>query len=175
MLLADISVPECVFPVQRIILFWKVVDPRILFPLNNSLLRHSISYEIKPNSVPTDRAIDIYLSAFLGHRHNETSGARFTFVSSKAPLKASIANGSTKITIGSKSGAFRLWSTNSKSNRSLVYQWSCHESRTAQPCYHYFGPNNVLSKKSPLLIDRTLQTQPVLELDSTFFQPNKQF
>ncbi|CAG2108991.1 unnamed protein product, partial [Medioppia subpectinata] len=175
MLLADISVPECVFPVQRIILFWKVVDPRILFPLNNSLLRHSISYEIKPNSVPTDRAIDIYLSAFLGHRHNETSGARFTFVSSKAPLKASIANGSTKITIGSKSGAFRLWSTNSKSNRSLVYQWSCHESRTAQPCYHYFGSNNELSKKSPLLIDRTLQTQPVLELDSTFFQPNKQF
>ncbi|CAG2170411.1 unnamed protein product, partial [Oppiella nova] len=175
LLLADISVPECVFPVQKIILVWKVIDPRILFPLNDTALRHSISYEIKPNSVPTDRAIDVYLSAFLGHRHNETSGARFTFVSSKAPLKASIANGSTKITIGSKSGPFRLTSKASKSNRSLVYQWSCHESRTAQPCYHNFSASNELSKNSPLLIDRTLQTQPELELDSTYFQPNKQF
>ncbi|XP_054162417.1 uncharacterized protein LOC128960372 [Oppia nitens] len=175
LLLADISVPECVFPVQRIVLFWKVIEPKILFPLNDSTKLHSITYEIKPNSVPIDKPVDIYLNAFLGHRHNETIGARFTFVSSKAPLKSSIANGSTKIAIGSKSGIFKLSSTTSKSNRSLVYQWSCHESLTAQPCYHNFGASNHISKTSPLLIDRTLQRLPDLMLNSSFFKPNKQY
>src|ERR1700761_2281977 len=96
---------------------------------NDSNKRHSISFEVKPNSVPIDRPIDIYLNSFLGHRYNQTSGARFTFVSSKAPLKASIANGVTKITIGSRSGNLNLSSKSSKSSESLIYQWSCHDSQ----------------------------------------------
>jgi len=159
---------------KKVILFWKVVDPRILFPLKNSTQRQSLSYEVKPYSVPVDQAVDIYLNAFFGHRYNETSGARFTFVATKAPIKANIANGSTKIAIGSKSGPFELSSKSSKSERKLVYQWSCHESKTAQPCYYNFANSNS-NKKDSLLIDRKLQKQSILQFDSSSMQPNKQY
>jgi hypothetical protein len=124
--------------------------------------------------VPEDQAVDIYLNSFFGHRYNETSGARFTFVASKAPLKANIANGSNKIMLGSKSGSFKLSSKNSKKGKKLVYQWSCHESKTAQPCYHNFGAYNI-NRKDSLLIDRELQKLPELEFDSRSLEPNKQY
>ena len=151
------------------------MDPQILFPLKDKSKRYSISFEVKPNTFPVEKPIDIYLNAFLGHRINETSGARFTFVSSKAPLTARIANGSTKITVGSKSGLLKLSSKSSKSSRGLVFQWSCHDSQTAQPCYYNFGASNQIKRKDPLLIDRQLQQQSEIEINASDLQPNRKY
>lgn len=151
------------------------MDPQILFPLKDKMKRHSISFEVKPNSFPVDKPVDIYLNAFLGHRHNETSGARFTFVGTRAPLTGHIADGSTKITVGSQSGMLKLTSKTNKSPRRLVYQWSCHDSKTAQPCYYNFGASNQIERKDPLLIDRQLQRQPEIEINASALQPNNKY
>lgn len=118
------------------------------------------------------------MNSFFGYQFNETSGAGLTLIATKAPFKAVIADGSPKITIGAESGSFILSGKNSQSGkRKLVYQWSCHEGKTAQPCYYNFGSSTELynSHRDTLLITRQTQNLPELILESSMFEPNKEY
>ncbi|KAJ6225317.1 hypothetical protein RDWZM_003862 [Blomia tropicalis] len=175
-LFADINVPDCIQPPQRLVLSWRVSDPMFKFPLNNIAKRFSITYTIDPYTVPANHPTSIMVDSFIGLAQNKTSTAMFNFEMKRAPLKANLYNGITKVTIGSQSGMIRLNSQPEPSKKAMIYQWSCHEIKTAQPCYFNFAnaqPHEL--NRNPLLVTPEMQHRNELWLSSVSMQPNQQY
>lgn len=174
---AETYVPVCVYPFQRVGLFWKVIDPRVHF---NFTLAYSPIYVVSPYAIPAEKPVTFYLSAFLGHRTSQTSGAGFTIIAQPAPLKAVISEGSSMISLGSRSGWFELSGVESGPGRKerLVYQWSCIDSDTHQPCYANFEEATPLvfasKNRDPLLVNRTMQKSPTLRYHSSQLEAHKE-
>ncbi|XP_074600139.1 uncharacterized protein LOC141854351 isoform X2 [Brevipalpus obovatus] len=173
---AETYIPTCVYPFQRVGLFWKVIDPQVKF---NFTLTHFPVYILSPYSLPDNHPVTFYLNAFLGHRINETSGAAFSMIGQPAPLKSIIGNGSPMISLGSESGPIVISGEESGdgSGRPLTYRWSCIDSDSHEPCYFNFSPNKgrfIPVDRNLLLINRTLQRSPNLMLDSRDFLPDRE-
>ncbi|RWS14325.1 hypothetical protein B4U79_02539 [Dinothrombium tinctorium] len=174
---AETYVPRCVFPFQRVGHSWKVFDPKVRF--NFSLARSPI-YVLSPFSLPVDQPVTFILSAFLGFRTNETSGAAISILTQQAPLKAIISDGSPMIAIGSESGPFRLSADGSGSGRKekLIYHWSCVDGDTHQPCYNNFAAADAdlinIASDSYLIFDRSTQRQKELNFNSRVFEANRE-
>lgn len=132
-------------------------------------------YTIEPFSVPPNHTAKIWLNSFMGFYQNQSTSAVYSFSMAKSPLKANLANGINKITIGSQSGMLWLTSVN-RLRRPVVYQWSCHETKSAQPCYFNFASiPTTQHNRNPLLITRDIQTKKNLFINSTSFQPSNQY
>lgn len=173
---AETYIPTCVHPFQRVGLSWRVIDPRVKF---NLTLAHLYVYILEPYSLPDNHPVTFYLSAFLGHRINETSGAAFSLIGQKAPLKAIIEGGSPMIAFGSKSGPVRISAENSGdgSGQSLTYHWSCTDSDSHEPCFFNFQQLNhrfVEADRSVLLINKTVQKSSILQFNSLDFLPDRE-
>ena len=176
---AEAYVPACVHPVQRIIVAWKVTDPRVLF---NFSMAFSASYFSRPFSVPSNQPTTLIVSSFLGHRYSQTTGAGFTFTSEAAPLRAVIANGASMITVGTLSGSLLL-SGRLETQPNVAYRWTCSDSQSHQPCYDLTILNdsrsvnaNELKRVEPdyLLLKRLLQMEPIVELAADQLEPDKE-
>ncbi|KAI1280700.1 hypothetical protein HDE_13823 [Halotydeus destructor] len=157
---AETYVPVCVFPFQKVGLFWKVIDPKVRF---NFSLAFSPIYVVAPFSIPEDQPATFYLSSFLGQQVSQTSGAGFTIVAQSPTLKAVISGGSPMATISSNS----------------VYQWTCIDSDTHQPCTDQrtgqLDAKDISGNKGgPELLDRTLQSSTSLRLHSSQLEVNKE-
>lgn len=145
------------------------------FPIKDLKKRFSISYTIEPFKVPPKHSTEILVDSFIGLFANESSTTSFRFELSNAPLKANLAKGINKITVGSHSGTVRL-SSQKEPNRPVVYQWSCHEMKTAQPCYFNFASVPVSGHhRNPVLLTREMQTRNEVHIESTWLQPNQQY
>lgn len=178
--------PVCVHPFQRVGLFWKVIDPQVRF---NFSLAYSPVYVVAPYAIPADRPVTFYLSAFLGHRIAQTSGAGFTLLAQAAPLKAVISEGSPMMSLGTTSGWFEISGLESgpdgrkQRKEKLVYQWTCVDSESHQPCYNHeeesFSPviasSRSISSRSTLLVNRTMQKSGALQLHSSQLAANRDF
>ena len=178
---AETYVPVCVYPFQRVGLFWKVIDPRVKF---NFSLAYSPVYVVDSYSLPQDLPITFYISAFLGHRVMQTSGAGFTIISKAPHLKAIIDDGSPMATLGVDSGWFEVSGERSATElrrQKLVYQWTCIDTETHQPCYvrtpdmkRRMTLGSEESTEDHLLVNRTMQHQTSLLFHSSQFQPNRE-
>lgn len=153
---------------------WSTNDPQFHFPVNSLSKRFAATYAVKPFDMPANHSTTIMLKAFVGLFQNQTTTASYQIETGRTPLKANLAEGINKITIGSNSGLLQLASRNDNHKR-LVYQWSCHETKSGQPCYFNFGAVPVGTHRSPLLITREKQTLPVLVVNSSCFLPNNQY
>lgn len=185
-LLADVRVPECVYPPQRLVPAWRVTDPKFHFPaLTDMKRRFALDYTIDPYTVPSAHATSITLNAFIGLFVNQSSSATYTFETVKAPLKADLLGGINKMTIGSQSGLLRLTTGSGASEitkrkrQRVVYQWSCHDVKTAQPCYFNYASvpavNNHQYNRNSLLLTPQMQHRSELFIESTSFLPNQQY
>ncbi|OTF77901.1 hypothetical protein BLA29_002054 [Euroglyphus maynei] len=174
-LFADFNIPDCIHPPQLTTLYWATNDPLVLFPIKQSVKRYSSIYHIEPYAIPSDHLTSITLNAHIGFFVNQTSKATFWIKSMPIQLKANPANGINRITIGTKSGLLTIPSNNNIRQKRLVYQWSCHDTKSAQPCYYNFLSTTNDLHRNPLLITREIQTQNVLVLNSSSFQPNNQY
>ena len=182
-LLADVRVPECVYPPQRLVPSWRVTDPKFHFPLTDMKRRFALSYTIEPYTVPPNHPTSITLNAFIGLFQNQSSSATYHFETVRSPLKADLLNGINKMTIGSQSGLLRLTSGGGGDKqvrrRRVVHQWSCHDVKTAQPCYFNYASvppvNGHNYNRNSLLITPQMQHHSELFIESTSFLPNQQY
>nr|XP_027203936.1 uncharacterized protein LOC113797709 [Dermatophagoides pteronyssinus] len=178
-LFGDFTIPDCIFPPQLITMHWATNDPSVLFPIKQISKRYSSIFPIEPYSMPPDHLTSFTLNAYIGFYTNQSSKAMFSIKPKPVQLKANPANGINRITIGSKSGMLIIPSNTNDNIRQkrLVYQWSCHDTKTGQPCYYNFQSsfNHGGLHKNPLLITREIQTQSSLVLNSSSFQPNNQY
>ena len=175
LLFGDFHIPDCIYPPQLITMYWSTNDPLVLFPIKQITKRYTAIYHIEPYSIPSNHLTSITLNAHIGFFVNQTSKATFSINSLPAQLKTNPANGINRITIGTQSGLLTIPSNNDIRQKRFVYQWSCHDTKSAQPCYYNFlsVPNDL--HRNPLLITREIQTQKVLMLNSSSFQPNNQY
>lgn len=153
---------------------WSSNDPHFHFPVNSFSKRFAATYTIEPFALPANHSTIITLNAFVGLFQNRTTHASYSIETGRTPLKTNLAENINKITIGSNSGLLKLSSRNDNRKR-LVYQWSCHETKSGQPCYFNFGSVPVGLHRSPLLITRDKQTLPKLVVNSSSFLPNNQY
>lgn len=175
---AEAYIPTCVNPFQRVGLFWKVADPQVKF---NFTLTYLSVYILSPFSLPPNHPVTFYLSAFLGHRINETSGAAFSLVGQQSPLRALISGGSPMMAFGHQSGPITIsgLSSGDGTKKPITYHWNCLDSDTHEPCFFNFAslPDNDLetvSSRNYLLINQSMQKESSLTLDSSNFLPNKE-
>lgn len=156
-------------------IYWKVVDPMFLFPINRTDLRYSPMFTIEPYSIPANHSAQIWANSYVGFYHNQTTSTVYTFEPAPAPIRSNLAHGINKITIGSQSGMLWLTSEN-QLRKPVVYQWSCHETKSAQPCYFNFGSlSGHIPPRNPILFTRDIQTKKNVYINSTWFQPNNQY
>lgn len=161
---------------QKAILSWSTKDPRILFPVQSITKRYAVSYSISPYSLPPNHPTSISLTAYFGIFKNQSTSNTFPVEVVRAPLKANLMKGVNKLTIGSRSGMVKFTSNQDDSRHPpLVYQWSCHETRSGQPCYFNFGISPMGYHRDPLLITRALQSLPNIMINSSWFMANNQY
>lgn len=92
-----------------------------------------------------------------------------------ALLKGNPANGINRITIGSQSGILTIVSKNNLRGKRFVYQWSCHDTKSGQPCYFNFASTHANHQRDTILITRKMQSKENLIVNSTSFQSNNQY
>lgn len=134
---------------------------------------------MSPFSVPEGEGVTFFVSAFLGHRVTQSAGAGFTILSHAATLQAVISDGVSMITMGAMSGNLLLTTEGSGVGlrEKLVYQWSCVDSDSHQPCYKIIHEQTGVTfsrNRDFLLVNRTQQKKSYLPLASHEMEAGKE-
>ena len=109
-LFVDIKTPDCVYPVQQLVVSWSTKDPRFCFLVNDAWKRYSAIFTIEPYSTPVEEKTFITATAFVGLFQNQSTEAVVELKAQTTSLKAGLMDGVQKITVGSQSGTLKLFS-----------------------------------------------------------------
>jgi len=131
--------------------------------------------------LPINQKVNFSFTTFINNFSNETNVATFSLIPQKSLLRAVIADHSSMITLGTKSGTFVLSGHQSGdvSNSSLNYQWNCYDSDTNQPCYinsSFLLQNKIkpVLTEDYLLINPLIQKSATLVFNSNIFPKNRE-